>query len=252
MLWNARSILGNLGEFQKCLDENNPHLICLTETWLKADKKLGFKAYSVIRKDRPNQAGGGIAILIRKEIEYKDISFIPFNGGRFEYMGIKIKLGGEVLNIILFYNPVGSIEEQELEFYISQVNGNKLICGDFNAKHPLWDSCSRNTAGNVLFNVLTKSTSLSLLTPQDLPTRYDPVTNKSSTLDLFVGSNKYISNCNVTSSNLLGTSDHIPTYLIIGERPDWNPISFRGKWKIDDNQWPAWYNEAKKLIFSPY
>ena len=76
--------------------------------------------------------------------------------------------------------------------------------------------------------------------------------SRTSTLDLFIGSNKYISNCKVTSSsNISGTSDHYPKFLEIKEQPEWNPISFRGKWKIEDNQWPAWQNTAKQLIFPP-
>ena len=60
--------------------------------------------------------------------------------------------------------------------------------------------------------------------------------NRTSTLDLFIGSNKYISNCKVTSSsNISGTSDHYPKFLEIEEQPEWNPISFRGKWKKGDN-----------------
>ena len=69
-----------------------------------------------------------------------------------------------------FTIPGGSFRQEELEFYTSQVNGNKIICEDFNAKHPLWDSKTRNSARNVLIDFLTKFTSLSLLTPQDLPT----------------------------------------------------------------------------------
>ena len=85
---------------------------------------------------RPDQVGGGVAILIRKDIEYNHISSSSFNGGKLEYMDIKLKLREEILNVILFYNSGGSFRQEELEFYASHVNGNKIICGDLNAKHP--------------------------------------------------------------------------------------------------------------------
>ena len=85
---------------------------------------------------RPDPVGGGVAILIHKDIEYNQISSTSFSGGQLEYMGIKLKPGEEILNVILSYNPGGSFRQEELEFYASQVNGNKVIC-DFNAKHPL-------------------------------------------------------------------------------------------------------------------
>ena len=117
------------------------------------------------------------------------------------------------------------------------------------------DTKSRNSDGNVLFDFLNNSTSLSLLTPQDLPTRFDPVTGRTSTLDLFIGSNKYISNCTITSSpSILGSLQVTtnPPFLDIGEQPDWNPIRFRGKWKTDGDLWPAWQNRAKKTTLSTY
>ena len=133
---------------------------------------------------RTDQVGGGVAILIHKDIEYNQISSTSFSGGKLEYMGIKLKLREEILNVILPYNPRGSFRQEELEFYASQVNGNRVIC-DFNAKHPLWDSKTRNSAGNVHFDFLTKSTSLSLLTPLDLPTRFDPMMSRTSTQSVY-------------------------------------------------------------------
>ena len=83
---------------------------------------------------RPDQVEGGVAILIHKDIEYNQISSTSFSGDKLEYMGIKLKPGEEILNAILFYNPRGSFRQEELEFYAS--HGNKIICGDLNAKHP--------------------------------------------------------------------------------------------------------------------
>ena len=101
--------------------------------------------------DRPDQVGGGVAIFIHKDIEYNQISSSSFNGGKLEYMGIKFKIGEELLNVILFYNSGGSFRQEELEFYASHVNGNTIICGDLNAKHPLWDSKTTNYSGNVQY-----------------------------------------------------------------------------------------------------
>ena len=43
---------------------------------------------------RPDQVGGGVAILIHKDIEYNQISSTSFSGGKLECLGIKFKLGG--------------------------------------------------------------------------------------------------------------------------------------------------------------
>ena len=38
------------------------------------NKNLKFKVLSIIRMERPDQVGGGVATLIRREIEYNQIS----------------------------------------------------------------------------------------------------------------------------------------------------------------------------------
>lgn len=250
MLWNARSILSNLGEFQKRLDEDKPHIVCLTETWLKPDKNISFKKFNIFRLDRINQ-GGGIAILVRKEIEVKPLPANTYNGGKLEYMGVELKLENEPLNLLLFYNPPGTFTEEEIDHYISSVNGKKIVCGDFNARHPSWDSNGRNSAGNILHEYIIESPNISLFTPPDLPTRYNPVNNKYSTIDLFMGSSSLLPDCKVSIGPDTGTSDHHPTTLQLVGQLEWNTIRFRGKWKIDDKLWPSWINKAKSLTFAP-
>ena len=48
--------------------------VCITDTWLMVNKNLKFKVLSIIRMERPDQVGGGVATLIRREIEYNQIS----------------------------------------------------------------------------------------------------------------------------------------------------------------------------------
>ena len=64
LLWNCRSIVSNLTEFKNYVFKNQPHLICLTETWLNPSDKFILKGYNVFRKDRLGR-GGGVAILVK-------------------------------------------------------------------------------------------------------------------------------------------------------------------------------------------
>ena len=50
MLWNARSIYKNLGEFQKRVEESKPFIICITETWLSHQKNFNLKGFQIFRK----------------------------------------------------------------------------------------------------------------------------------------------------------------------------------------------------------
>ena len=60
VLWNARSILSNLGDFQKRLGEIKPHIVCVTETWLKPIHNFGFQGYDFVTNDRLFSRGGGL------------------------------------------------------------------------------------------------------------------------------------------------------------------------------------------------
>ena len=60
LLWNARSITGKKEEIQKILDDNKPHVTCITETWLKHRDTIHLNGYEIIRKDRDfGRTGGG-------------------------------------------------------------------------------------------------------------------------------------------------------------------------------------------------
>nr|XP_027211427.1 uncharacterized protein LOC113804734 [Penaeus vannamei] len=77
--------------------------------------------------------------------------------------------------------------EVELPAPLDQIRHPKLIIGDFNAHHPLWNENTNqrqtNTTGTNITKWLSQNNVL-LLTPRNLITRIDPKTAKESTLDL--------------------------------------------------------------------
>ena len=249
MLWNARSILCNLGEFQKRIEETQPAIICLVETWLNDRKKFSCKGYNIFRNDR-DERGGGIAILTKVELVTDPLHMTRYQNGNFEYLGIKTKFNNDALNIITLYNPHGAFNPEELEHYSSLINGKIILCGDFNAKYRSWDTTGSNAAGVNLNNFISESQNLSLLTPRDLGTRYNPNGNEVSTLDLFIGNSNLLPICQVTRCPDTGTSDHYPTCLHLRGLTTWNPICFRGKWKLDKTQWTTWINKLLNIEFN--
>ena len=71
--WNARSIRKRTLEFKIFLYGNKPEIVAIQETWLKSKHKTpNFISYESIRKDRNNRPGGGIMLLIRNGIQYKE------------------------------------------------------------------------------------------------------------------------------------------------------------------------------------
>lgn len=69
--WNAKSVLPRRDELAKhCGDFN---IIMISETWLSADKTFKLRGFDTVRRDRENQSGGGVLLLICEGIKYKRI-----------------------------------------------------------------------------------------------------------------------------------------------------------------------------------
>jgi len=71
ILWNARSILNKKTELNYLTYKENPGILAINETWLKEKDTLNINNYTVIRKDRNNQIGGGLAVCIKNDIQHK-------------------------------------------------------------------------------------------------------------------------------------------------------------------------------------
>ena len=68
LVWNCHSIYNKLSHFKDRLYASKPHVVCLTETWLKNNREPIFTNYTNYLVNRGTSMGGGIAILIRNDI----------------------------------------------------------------------------------------------------------------------------------------------------------------------------------------
>ena len=246
LLWNARSLFSNLGEFQKLVQDTQPSVICVTETWFVPGKPFHLKGYDVFRADR-DAVGGGVAIMSRLDLGARPLSIPAFANGDFEFLGISFSCRNTSYQVLNFYSPHGNFTQTELDHYLSRVHGNFVVCGDFNARHGSWDSSGTNPAGRVLDDFLSSSPTVCLYTPCDLGTRYNPISGTFSTLDLFLGCGTLFPHSLVTRGAETGTSDHLPTFLHLEGCSRWDPLTTRGRWKLDDALWPRWVREMKEL-----
>ena len=138
MLWNSRNLISNLSEFKIMLYKDAPHIAGICETWLKPGITPKFHNYSLLRKDRDINRGGGLAMLIRNDIKSSQISLQMYQDGYLEVLAIKLACDFGWGNILLCYNPCKNISVDEFNFYFQQIPYPQFIFGDFNAKHKFW------------------------------------------------------------------------------------------------------------------
>ena len=88
-----------------------PHIVCLTETWIKDGYEPTFVNYTSYFINRQDRAGGGIAILVRRDVPHTRKILTNYNG-TLEIQAMTIVCDKKKIDIVNLYNPVTSITER--------------------------------------------------------------------------------------------------------------------------------------------
>lgn len=210
LFWNANGIRNKIEEFYHFISENNTHIACINETFLKDCQNLyTHPDYKIYRYDRADRPKGGVAIIIKKDLNHELLPAYPTN--ILECIGVKVCVNDNIqLHIISAYLPGGS-STADIRAHLAEdirkltsSHRNTFICGDLNARHRFW-SCSRaNTAGTILYEEFCASDFM--IHHPDTPTYYPSDPNKgTSTIDLML-SKSNLETTRLKTTNL--SSDH--------------------------------------------
>ena len=143
----------------------------------------------------------------------------------------------QFLDVLTLYNPLQSISEAEFTAYFNQLGRDRVILGDFNGHHPLWEPGKASDAtGRHLVDALLLDPSLTILTPEHLQTYYDVRNNTFSTLDLTLISSRLASLSTVFTAPDIG-SDHYPVVIRVGVAPCTVRHAVRPRWKFESDDW---------------
>ena len=187
IILNCKSINSKLGEIKLLLYMEKADIMCVSETWLKDNKyNPKFINYNCIFKNRETLGGGGgIGVIIKRNIKYQEVKLNPYKAGKLEIQAIKIFTKVSEITLVNLYNPNEDITEAEFEHYIHQIGDRFLLVGDFNAHTPILDSkCKkRNKTGKALENIIEQE-AVCLVNPIDFYMYLDARTGKLSCLDL--------------------------------------------------------------------
>ena len=128
----------------------------------------------------------------------------------------------------------------EYSHYFRQLLPNKIITGDFNSHHRMWNTRRpNNSSGNNLVDALIHNPTITLLTPPSLPTHYDIRTGNFSTLDLcFISAHLY-SLAHAKLGEDIG-SDHYPVLITVSIKPSITKFKARSRWKFETGDWGTW------------
>ena len=207
--WNAHSVSNKWQEIEAMLSLNDLDLLCVTETWLDPESVFEFYGYLTRRAGR----GGGVLILVRRELAVVDLDLPGFADGGLDAVGLSVCSPRGSLAVICAYMPPGSTADLSMWQSLlarSSFCASVLLCGDFNALSGLWGSSCTNAAGRLISGLVSD---LDLVPLNDsLPTFLAGPGLVRNNLDLvFLPSSLFhLAVCRVGDDSF--GSDHLPVF----------------------------------------
>lgn len=201
--WNANGLRTRTNELRHFLNAEKVDIMVLTETRLNVNDRLNVTNYKTYRHDS-NYRGGGVAILIRKNIPHMPLPYIDINIAN---IGIKLQ-DGTIIRAI-YNRPRHNITNDELTQLTKDYR--VLLVGDFNARHTSWNNKKCNKNGKVLYDY-AENNNLAISAP-DRPTHYPANGTTPTIIDLILNKNYPHPLIPVSLSQL--SSDHNPVTVTL-------------------------------------
>ena len=140
MYLNARSIVNKKNELNTMVEDIDPHIIDITESWANmdiADAELGLTGYVMFIRDRIGRRGGGVVLYVKESIQAYEIK-LEREASCDEAVWCKIVSGNSQLTIGLVYRTPNIKEEDNTKIQndIKEVRkGECIIMGEINHGH---------------------------------------------------------------------------------------------------------------------
>ena len=235
MQWNAKSIISNGAELEKYLEDQKPkpHIICIQETWLTAEKNVHLQGYECHRQDRGNGAGGGVAIFIQSWLPARRIpvTFSPIIEG----IAVEVLVDEKRLAVCNIYHADRRTDSRIFSDVLHQLPLTTILCGDFNSHNTLWGGRKIDYKGRILEDFI-EDAGLVLLNDGS-GTHVSPISGLSP-IDLAFASPQIAAKCtwSVDSTTTIG-SDHLPIFIQVKKSLNPTPDSPQRRWNFKKADW---------------
>lgn len=218
LFWNCQGVAPKRLELIQLIQEKSIDILLLNETHLKNCSTFKIPNFYSYTTNRPAQKGkptyGGTAIFIHKKFSHFKINI---STSSIENTTLITKLGNNEFRLSAVYkSPSTKLNSTDLTSLLDTQH-NIIIAGYLNAKHPLWNSNTTNTAENSLANFLASRSDVSITAPTS-PTHYpDNPLQRPDILDVAL---LKTGNLHYQLFNLTGelSSDHTPVIIDITTR----------------------------------
>lgn len=210
LYWNTRSIRLRKEEILRI--SHKVDIIVCVETWLNNDINFDIPGFNCYRKDRIHGSGGGIIILLRKKIAFKEIPNITSPEPSIKLAAVKITNVTPSFSLFACYRSPGqTVSTDQWDSVFSNLNGHKncIFVGDFNAHNSAWNCNKTDTNGKNLYECILNH---NIYTHNTNTYTHIDRTSKSN-IDIIFSSNNIADRINFkVNKDTLG-SDHFPIFI---------------------------------------
>lgn len=214
ILLNARGIKNKKEELIERIKEAD--IAVTTETKNRRMENLKVTGYdTVLSNSRTNYKveAGGIAIIVRKDIQCEQLVNLRSPSENIEIVGIKLKDTQQPINLIAIYRRPTNTEKQGVwRNIIEQIRTNStdaiMLAGDFNAHHPAWNCHNVDKNGENLLDEMEEQEMV--IINRNTKSRLGEGGQRSSNLDLMFCSENIEHLMDYQQGKDTWGSDHFP------------------------------------------
>ena len=250
--WNADGLKSKIDELAPRLDALKIDIALIQETKLsKTDRTPYIKGFKSVREDRKaNIRGGGLITYIRDSLIYEIVDRRHKKATEILTIRVRLNRSKWVTATNLYCPPVNSTG-QEISLELSSIPkaASSIICGDFNAHHPIWDFIQPEDDRGTDIVEWAHTNSLAILN-DDSVTRNSRVTGRGSSPDLTICGSVWENKCNWSVDDVeIGGSDHLPVIINVSTTTKHQPIMGRApKWRSNGVLWDDFRSEVDQSL----
>ncbi|CAG4982302.1 unnamed protein product [Colias eurytheme] len=205
--WNARSVRPKKHSIISLINEYDPVIFAISESWLVPKTRFTIPNYVCLRNDRADGYAGA-ALIIKRCIPF---SQIPIPNHSEDINAVAAKVFDFTVLSIYISKPCSSLIP-DLYYIFSSLPGPILILGDFNAHHTSWGSHKSDLFAVSLLE-LFDDLNLCILNNGSPTHIVLPNQNPKSVVDLSLSSPSLSLSCNWSTLPDSHGSDHFPILL---------------------------------------
>lgn len=237
LAWNANGLKRQRLQLAEVASRHDLDIILVSETHLRAADQPKIANYTLYKTDREDRNGGGTAVYVKSSLKHYPVTVGVTDNLEVTAVELETANSGTIRISSVYQPPSRPLLASDLDSLFESAP-SIIAAGDFNSKHPSWNSRVSNGRGAVLRAYLD-AREMTAIGPIE-PTHHHP-NGSNDILDIAVLKAVSLQFSIETIHEL--DSDHNPILLTIGDDPRADDIV-----TTTHTYWPAFTDHLQRTL----